>query len=147
MFNGITEESGGGNNLKGKQYVYPRGIIDNQRIGKPLLDFGMDDLGNHYYQEFGRNYSGVNDHDFYDFPEDRLRDVIKDNGLLYLQTDIYDTLGRRLDEHQRNNSFDDKPEDAVNWKDDDGNYTPAQSFKKALLDDKTGGSFKDTLNN
>ena len=34
-----------------------------------------------------------------------------------------------------------------NWKNRDGDYFPAQSFSNALLDDKTGGSFKDTLNN
>ena len=36
---------------------------------------------------------------------------------------------------------------STNWKDDDGNYTPAVAFSAALLDDKTGGSFKNTLNN
>ena len=36
---------------------------------------------------------------------------------------------------------------STNWKDDDGNYMPAVAFSKALLDDETGGSFKDTLNN
>ena len=34
-----------------------------------------------------------------------------------------------------------------NWKKNNVDYWPAYSFKKALLDDKTGGSFKDTLNN
>ena len=33
------------------------------------------------------------------------------------------------------------------WKNRDGDYAPSQSFAAALLDDKTGGSFKDTLNN
>ena len=36
---------------------------------------------------------------------------------------------------------------ATNWKGRDGNYGEAVSFSNALLDDKTGGSFKDTLNN
>ena len=36
---------------------------------------------------------------------------------------------------------------SYHWKDDDGNYMPAAVFSKALSDDKTGGSFKNTLNN
>ena len=33
----------------------------------------------------------------------------------------------------------------TSWKDDNGNYMPAVAFRKALLDDKTGGSYKDYI--
>lgn len=113
MFNGMTEESGGGNNLKGKQYVYP--FVDYETPSGqygPIHRFGMDDHGDHYYQEFGRNHSGV-----YKSPEDRLRDAANeyDYAVDYLWNDIYDSLDRRLGQHQfrrewnKNNSFDDKP--------------------------------------
>ena len=36
---------------------------------------------------------------------------------------------------------------STNWKNDNGNYMPALAFRNALLDDKTGGSFKNTLKN
>lgn len=168
MFNGITEESGGGNSLKGKQYVYPKRTIDNLHIGKSILDFGMD---GDYYKD-SRNHSG-----FYKSPEDRIRDAVKDYGVAYLESDIYENLDRRLDEHQENNPLNDKPADAVEefldennkmahadpqspiqrnnqpmgtymkigWKDDDGNYTRSDSYNRALDSLDTGGAFKDAL--
>ena len=36
---------------------------------------------------------------------------------------------------------------STDWKKKNGDYRPAKSFKEALLDDQTGGSFKDTLKN
>lgn len=36
---------------------------------------------------------------------------------------------------------------STHWKKKNGDYWPAQSFREALLDDQTGGSFKDTLKN
>lgn len=36
---------------------------------------------------------------------------------------------------------------STDWKKKNGDYMPAKSFKKALLDDQTGGTYKDTIAN
>lgn len=36
---------------------------------------------------------------------------------------------------------------STHWKKKNGDYWPAQSFKRALLDDQTGGTYKDTIAN